>query len=561
MEDWSAAQTLAQTLMPNFEGLPPTRLNFYTQLRFIEGLMTLEQSFSSRISAPTTIAQLLAETIQQTQSLGDRRAESYALGSLGHLYETQSQWRDAQTVTEAALLLAQSSNDADIAYRWQWQLGRILAAQSNREGAIAAYQTAIATLQSIRSDLVAINLEVQFSFQESIEPIHRELVSLLLTSDSTGKSSPNDLETARTVIESLQQAELENFFREACLDLQPVAIDQIDQRAAVFYPVILSDRLEVIVRLPNQPLQHFSTTIAFDEMDRTTAQFRQLLTSRLVSMSRLLPLAQQLYDWLLRPVAADLDASGVETLVFVLDGTLRNLPMSALHDGDRFLIERYSIALTPSLQLLAPQSLEQQQVQVLVAGLTEARQGFAPLPGVQIELEDIQQQIPSQVLLNQSFTRETFQQAVAANPSPIVHLATHGQFSSNLDETFILTWNDRINISQLRALLQQTDLNRSVPVELLVMSACQTAVGDRQAILGLAGIAVQAGARSTIASLWSVDDQSTSELMAALYRELAKGTVTKAEALRQAQLSILNNPEYRQRPFYWAAFVLLGNWL
>jgi len=142
-----------------------------------------------------------------------------------------------------------------------------------------------------------------------------------------------------------------------------------------------------------------------------------------------------------------------------------------------------------------------------------------------------------------------------------VHLATHGQFSSNLEDTFILTWSDRISINQLNNLLRGADVNRQRPIELLVMSACQTAAGDQRAALGLAGMAVQAGARSTLASLWSVDDQATSELMVRFYQELAKGNVTKAESLRQAELAMLHHPEsYLQRPFYWAAFVLLGNW-
>ena len=560
-EQWTAAQTFARNLLPIIQALPPSRPNLYARIRFAEDLMTLVNSEASESFSPTTIAELLAETVQQAQTLGDRRAESHALGSLGHLYEQQAQWADAQTVTEQALLLAQSSNAADVAYRWQWQLGRVLKDQNRRDGAIAAYREAVSTLQSLRTDLVAINPEVQFSFQESIEPIHRELVSLLLTPDESGENQPDELETARVVIESLQQAELENFFREACLDLQPVAIDQIDQQAAVLYPIILSDRLEVIVRLPNRPLQHFSTPVNGDQIEAIAIQFRQTLTNRRLPISRLLPQAQQLYDWMLRPVAEDLDASGVETLVFVLDGVLRNLPMSALHDGNRYLIERYSIALTPGLQLLAPRPLETQQLQVLAAGLTEARQGFTALPGVGNELAEIQKRVPSQVLLDQEFTSDTLRDAIAATPTPVVHLATHGQFSSDLDETFILTWGDRITINQLSDFLRQTDLNRQTPVELLVMSACQTASGDRRATLGLAGIAVRAGARSTIASLWSVDDSATAELMVNLYDQLSTGTVTKAEALRQAQLAVFNNPNFQQRPYYWAAFVLLGNWL
>ncbi len=143
---------------------------------------------------------------------------------------------------------------------------------------------------------------------------------------------------------------------------------------------------------------------------------------------------------------------------------------------------------------------------------------------------------------------------------PVVHLATHGQFSSKADETFILTWDGRINVNQLDTLLRIRETESPNAIELLVLSACQTAAGDKRAALGLAGIAVRAGARSTLASLWNVDDKSTAELMSQFYRELTSQKLTKAEALRQAQLALLNNPKY-QHPLFWAAYVLVGNWL
>lgn len=510
-------------------------------------------------------AQVLAVAADQANQLGDRRAESYALGTLGTAYERMQQWTDAETLTTRALLLAQQVNAPDITYRWQWQLGRVLKAQWNanatpssplRQEAIAAYTEAVSILQSIRSDLVAINPEVQFSFQGNIEPVYRELVGLLLEAETT----PEQLEKARAVIESLQLAELDNFFREACLNAQEVDIDQLDQQAAVIYPIILSDRLEVILSLPQQPLRHYSQPVSNQEVEDAVVQLRRALTIRRVT-SQLVPQTRQFYDWLIRPAAEELAASGVQTLVFVLDGALRNVPMAALNDGEQYLIERYSIALTPGLQLLSPRPLQQQSFNVLAAGLAQARQGFAPLPGVVNELQKIQSEVPTRVLLDQEFTELLFQNAVQDAPAQVIHLATHGNFSSNLEETFVLTWDDRIDINQLNGLIQSSDLNRQTPIELLVLSACQTASGDRRAALGLAGMAVRSGARSTIASLWSVDDQATSQMMIQLYSELASAQVNKAEALRRAQLTVLQDPQYRRLPYFWAPFVLVGNWL
>lgn len=562
-ESWEAAEKVALQLDAPLRALPPGRTNLYIRIQYVEtlrGLLHHAPHLSGTISS-RTLGEGLSIAIHQAQALGDRHTESYALGSLGRLYEEAGQYREAETVTQQALTLAQNTRADDLTYRWHWQMGRLLQAQRRREEAIAAYQRAIATLQTIRADLAAINPEVQFTFQQTIEPIHRELVSLLLQGDASGQPTVQELEAVRQVIESLQQAELENFFREACLDAQPIAIDQIDNQAAILYPILLPDRLEVIVRLPDRPLQHHTVAVTPDEVAQTASQLRRRLLNRIAGDALVLPSAQQLYDWLISPIATDLQESGVRTLVFVLDGPLRNLPMAVLHDGDRFLVEQYSLALTPGLNLLAPRPLDSQQLSVIAAGLTEGRQGFSPLPGVNDELESIKQNLPSQVLLNQGFTPDSLQRAIATNSAPIVHLATHGQFSSNLEDTFILSWSDRISINQLRTLLQGTDLNRQNPVELLVMSACQTASGDQRALLGLAGIAVQAGARSTLASLWSVDDQATSELMAHFYSELAQEGITKAEALRHAQVAMLQNPDYGQWPYYWAAFVLLGNWL
>ena len=142
----------------------------------------------------------------------------------------------------------------------------------------------------------------------------------------------------------------------------------------------------------------------------------------------------------------------------------------------------------------------------------------------------------------------------------MVHLATHGQFSSKLSDTFLLTWDDRLTIEGLRNLLKSRSESSATPIELLVLSACQTAEGDQRATLGLAGLAVRSGARSTLATLWSVNDNSTADLMTEFYRSLTQQNMSKAESLRQAQLKLLKNPDF-QHPFYWSPFILIGNWL
>jgi CHAT domain-containing protein len=338
-----------------------------------------------------------------------------------------------------------------------------------------------------------------------------------------------------------------------------IAINQVDPDTAVIYPIILPDRLEVIFALPGHPLVRTSILEPKETIETTIRQMRNSLR-RTSFLEERLPLAQKLYDWLIRPIAEDLASKEIKTLVFVLDGPFRNVPMAALHDGQQYLVEKYAIAINPSLQLLAERrsSLRPEKISALLGGLSEATQGFSPLPAVDLELAAIAAEIPTEILRNQAFTRDALTEKMVKTSFPVIHLATHGQFSSNSEETFILTWDDKIKVKDLQSILR--DRRRQTnPLELLVLSACQTAEGDNRATLGLAGMAVRSGARSTLATLWSVNDQSTAAFMAEFYRQLTQPNITKAEAQRLGQIKLLKDPKYRH-PFYWAPFVLVGNW-
>ncbi len=562
LQQWSAAQALWPPLLSQIlsqtEGWVSSRNGIYAQINLASSLLQLRQGKGENPPTVQEITQLLTRAYQQAQVLTDPLAESYALGTLGSLYEQTGQQTQAENLTQQALMIAQANNAPEVLFRWQWQLGRILKAQGQRQGAIAAYSGAVETLQSLRGDLIATSPKVQFDFRDNVEPIHRQLVELLLEME-THQPHPDNLEAARLTLESLRLAELDNFFRQACLDANPVLIDQIDRRAAVIYPIILPNQLAVIVSVPGQQLRFYTTPVSKDRVERTVDRLQLALGQR--NSPRHLPLAQQMYDWLLKSAAADLAQSEVKTLVFVLDGVLRNIPMAVLHDGDRYLVEQYGVALTPGLQLLEPQPLATRQLEVLAAGLSESRQGFSALPYVNAELDQINTKVSSQTLRNQGFTRSRFRNAVRSKSFPIVHLATHGQFSSRLDQTFLLTWEERLTVDQLRILLRSSELRRAGAIELLVLSACETASGDNRAALGLAGMALRSGARSTLATLWQVNDQATARLMNRFYQALATGSMTKAEALRQAQQEILQDPQYQQHPYYWGAYVLVGNWL
>lgn len=537
------------------EQLPLNRQNLYAKINYAQSILKADPKVAND-RAKTILKTAIAEARQ----LGDRPSEAYGLKSLGSYYEKQQQWQPARRLTQQSLLIAQQINARHITYQAYWQLGRIYQVQQP-ELAITAYQQAVETLQSLRNDLVAVNPEVQFTFRESIEPIYREYVSLLLNKPSVDK-----LVAAREAIDSLQLAELENFFQATCLNAQPVIIDRITDaenlNTAVVYPIVLEDRFEIILKLPQQPLRHYTTPIENPKRtERILERLSQTLTQR--NSSETLPLSQLVYSWIIEPAAADLAASQIKTLVFILDSSLRNIPMAALHDGKQYLIEKYAVAITPGLQLIQPQAIANRQLKALTAGLSEARAGFPPLQFVDEELNTIQSQIAtSEQLLNRNFTNKALSSKISQIPFPIVHLATHGQFSSQAEETFILTWDERLNVNQLSELLQASSKDAEQAIELLVLSACETLAGDRRAALGLAGVAVKAGARSTIATLWRVNDEATSLFMGQFYQKLANQnrSITKAQAVRQAQLTLLKSDLYNQ-PHFWASYVLVGNWL
>ncbi len=575
----SDAQDLWPTIQSKLRDLPSNRSAVYAQINLAQSLSCLKQATATDAPSWSEVAQALATAVRQARSLGDQRAESFALGYLGGLYAQTQKQPEAQDLTQQALMLAQAIKAPDIAYQWQWQLGYLLTNQGDiqgampkalREASIAAYTEAVNTLQSIRTDLSATSRNVQLSFQESVEPVYRQLVDLLLQPPSTppyqeGVSTPENLEQARQVIEALQLAELENLLRCSLQNAKTAPIDQeVDPTAAVIYPIILDDRIEVILSLYRQPLRHYSKPLP---KEQTVEDLLDTLHFNLQNLNGagpgFLKLSQQVYGWLIEPLEAELEKSGVKTLVFVLDGSLRNIPMAALHDGQRYLIEKYALALSPSLQLLEPKPLSEGHLEILAAGIFQKIPDVpAPaLPEVKQELERISEVTGSLVLRNQEFTRLALENKINSRPFSVVHLATHGQFSSQPNQTYIHAWDDRININQLNTLLRSREQSRADAIELLVLSACETASGDKRAALGLAGVAVRAGARSTLATLWQVNDKSTAELMAQFYNTLSNSgdsTVTKAKALQSAQLELLRR---YKAPFYWAPYVLVGNWL
>lgn len=593
MDHPSEIWTLWQTLTSQFPNVPLGRSGIEVKLKSVNSLLKLNANSPSPLPKDlwTDMADVLGQTIQQARQLQDSHTEALATGQLGQLYESTQQWSEAQPLTEAAIALAESIQAPEIRYRWEWQLGRLHEKQGDIQGAIEAYSAAYNSLKSVRSDLLTIDSNTQFSFRDTIAPIHRRLVDLLLSADSapppttsnpinTNLINTNPINTAIEVIDSLQLAELENLLRcnfsqlvpltssSQSLSNQPMGlsnlIEQLDPTAALIYPILLDDRLEIILKLPGRQPKHYATVVEQKTVEHVVKTLQVSILQQTNPVAVRQP-AQQIYDWFMRPLEFELEQhSDVETLVFVLDGALRNIPMAVLHDGDRYLIEqKYGLAVVPSLQLFDLRSPRQTDINVLAVGVSQAQavetRTFAALPNVPQELQTIHQTVPTDTLLNEAFSPLALEQRVKSGDFSTVHIATHGKFSSNPNETYIAAHNKLLRADDLDNLLRTETRDRSDYIDLLVLSACETASGDDRATLGLAGLAVRAGARSTLSTLWQINDQSTAFMMKRFYQELTQPNVSRAEALHQAQLSLLN--DYGDKsPFTWAPYILVGNW-
>jgi CHAT domain-containing protein/Tfp pilus assembly protein PilF len=504
----------------------------------------------------------LSEAGTLADSMGDRRTSSYAWGSLGKLYEDERRYQEALQLTRRATFAAQQINAPESLYRWEWQTGRLLTKLGTIDDAIGAYRRAVRTLQSIRPELSVSYGASQISFRETMGPVYFELVDLLLQRAASlrdpSQVGPYLIE-AREAVELFKAAELRDYFRDDCVDTALSKITQLDvlaKTAVVIYPILLPDRTELLVSLPTG-LKRVLVPVGAETLTQEVREFRRKLEKR--TTREYLPHAQKLYDWLIRPLEADLASFPVDTLVFVPDGALRTIPMAALHDGKQFLVAKYAIGITPSINLTDPRPIKREGMKVLAVGVTEAVQGFPALPNVSAELDALHTLLGSETLVDKEFVAANLEKKLKDEKFTIVHVASHGEFGNEVDKTFLLTFDDKLSLDRLNQMVGVFRF-RDDPLELLTLSACDTAAGDDRAALGLAGMAIKAGARSALATLWNINDEASVDLVVDFYRELKEPSVSRAVALQRAQVMMLSNPRY-EHPGFWSPFLLINNWL
>ena len=515
--------------------LPASRSKVYLLINLAE----LEQPKAIKV---------LKQAVKTASALGDKRTLSFALGALGNTYEKLGEVKQALFWTQKAQLAAQEIFATDSLYRWQWQAARLYKTMDAEDAARDAYTEAISLVQSIRNDLLNAEKQLQLDFRFQVEPIYREFLDLLLEN-----GNEIQIQEALKIADLLQLSQLQSFFGDDCLEIKSTSqanetLIVTDTDTVVIRSITLDNRTYIITRLPNGTVKSYPVKIKAKLLHKHIDNWRYLLEN--ISSERYLAQSQFLYDLLLRPVVKDLAKINPSKIVFINDGMLRNVPMAALHDGQKFLIEEYAISYSLGLNLQDKLKANRNDLKTLAFGLTVSKNSFPALDNVQKEIEEIAKSFETRQFLDQKFTQQNFQQQLSNN-YPIVHLATHAQFGGSTDSGFIQTFVQEISLTKMETILS----NLQQPIKLLVLSACQTAAGNDRSVLGLAGIAARAGINTVMGSLWAVNDAQTASLMKDFYRNLSQANFNEAEALRNAQIEQIN--QTLGHPGIWSSFIVI----
>ena len=573
----------------------------------------LTQCSTKRKLSDDKILGLLNVAVKTANNLQDSRSKSFALGAAGHFYECQNNYNQALELTYKAILAADYKLQAkDSLYLWKWQQARLLEKTGNQSDAISAYERAFLTLEKIRSDITSSNKDLQLNFRDVIQPLYRKLASLKLEQATTkvsfnqknilksGKRNQRNKEfnQALEIIDSLRLAELQNYFGNDCITTA-ITTQKVDEllggsegKTAVISSIFLDDRVAILLDLPDKS-QHIewiekvnNQKISKQELEAEIINFltdlrgqQRFRVDDSPEAQKVYKNARKLYDLIIRPFEEKgyLNQEKIQTIVFVQDGLFRSIPMSALIDKNsgKYLIEKYAIATTPSLRLTAPKQNNREINRAMLFGFNEEAEIdgklFDSLQFVNSEIEALKKLFSSTKILRYEDLIPSDITDIKDKPRknifPIIHIATHAQFGFTPEDTFLVMGKNRkLTISELEKFLTGISDNINT-LELLTLSACQTATGDERANLGLAGVALETGVKSALASLWAVNDESTSILVREFYQNLRAGE-TKARALQQAQIALIRNtnqtPGIREeysKPYYWSPFIMIGNWL
>ncbi len=394
----------------------------------------------------------------------------------------------------------------------------------------------------------------------------KSAVSAMATWDIPEAAADAGAALARNAIEAFKAWELQDFYRDDCVNIalsRQRSLDQLgDARTAAIYVIPFDDRTEILAGSGGR--LHRATSAVPGALLLGQARRLRARIQWDDGDFRFLDDAEALYEAIIRPLAPWLASKRIRHLVVVPDGALATVPLGVLRDrrANRFLIEDFSISVAPGLAMLPSDRTEAgDEPAVLLGGVTAGAPGFEPLPAARAELAALGAFYPNRSLLvDQAFTKAALQEVVRDPATRVVHLATHGEFRGRADQTYLLCGDGKLTLAEIERLLRPKQF-RGQPVDLLCLSACKTAAGDDRAALGMAGAAVKSGARAVVATLWQVDDAATSRIMTDFHAALRdRATTGKAELLRQAQLDCLRLGVPFTHPSLWAPFILVGDW-
>ena len=502
---------------------------------------------------------------------------------LSQRYEDADRFDEASHYVAEGLGRSAGSTPASLAHvQLLWRQGRLASREHRYELARASYLRAVAEVEALRPDIPIEYEDGQSSFRRTLAPIYLGLADLLLKqapAQSTGEQQ-GTLQRVRNVVELLKQTELQDYLGDRCIVAAETAAGVVEG-TAILYPIIFPDRLEMLVET-RRGIARFSAPVSARTLTRTA--------NEMASTFRAAPrggmgAARELYDWLIRPAEEILRQQSIDTLVIVPDGVLRLVPFAALHDGKGYLVEKLSVATVPGLSMTNVAPSVPGQATALVAGLSEpgpvvdklpasvAQSILGPgtsrspsrlrealsLPGVKREVDGVARTLSGDTLMDSAFTAKQFERRFSEGRYRVVHIASHGVFGGSASDSFIMTYDELLTMDRLQAMLGES-AGRNAAIDLLTLSACETAEGDDRSPLGISGAALKAHAKSAVGTLWPVEDTAAEQVMQSFYESLRKGGETKARALRDAQLKLLRDPRY-EHPFFWAPFIVVGNWL
>ncbi len=499
----------------------------------------------------------LSQAVSVAETTGDQTAYSYAVLELALLAEKSGQLSSALKYGQLAIDSAFLKSVNDVMYRAYWLFGRINLHKGDQEAAFKNYYNAIVSFEGLNRGLSKIDVEQRLNFNTQVEPMYRTALELLLED-----SIPNDsnLKKSLLIFDKLRLAQLRNFFGDYCLEVDLKNRDSqtnpVRKNAVVFYSIILEDKTHFILELPDGTLHHHQASIGKTGMTELANNWYISITEKgeglLVNNSLFWQQATELYNIIMRPFEKELEPINSDPIIFVNDGILRNIPMAALFDGKKFLVQKWASFSSIGLNIRATNSYHK-STKALVFGLEESRGTWSTLSSVPQELDNVIDIMGGKKLLNKKFTAQNFNRQIEQNQYSIVHMATHGYFGGVAENSFILAYDKNLTASDIN----NTLVKSQVPIQLLVFSACETAFGSELSILGLAGVALRSGVNSVLGNYWDVQDDEQPELIKEWYSNLYEKNLGKAKALQKIQLREISK---KAHPSKWASFNLIGNW-